>query len=303
MGTSQISPSANWRKELLCWFKVLFSLLVIWWVLAMLPGCRRPAEALGTVWMDGLKIGCGVLVGIPDGNRTHIAFLTARHVATANGFFRMPSERNAVYLNSGGAFRYHRIGNIAPERWFCSKHKDLDLAWFVLTPEEVGRISCAGKLPPYVMIGEHINDNDPSMVAIFDRQRMNSIIEGDRISVARAGDMPSLSIPITVLFAWTESATILKRWQECVVELPLNLFMRKMTVRQSVIDMSVSQSDSGTPVFSCEESGRPYFLGLLITGKLNQELSGFLPIQAVDDIKESIVTGNGVRLIERKDFW
>ena len=313
MESNQVSPSANWLQELLGWFKFLFSLLVIWCVLAMLPGCKRPAAALGSVWMGGLKIGCGVLVGIPDGDRTHVAFLTARHVATANGFFRLQSKSNAVYLNSGGAFRCRRIGNIAPERWFCSKEKNLDFAWFELTPEELNILSKAGDLPPHVSLADYTDSENSSTVAIHDGKGMSSIIEGDIVSVARTFDMPYfgsglrfppfLSTPVSVIFTQMDSGMILKRWQDCIVELPLNSFMSTMAVRQCVLQMSTHQSDSGAPVFINGKSDCPRLLGIMITAKLNQGISGFLPLQATEEIRKSMMAGSGTRLIDKKEFW
>ena len=90
------SPSNFAQNGWICWileWGLLFLFLFAsWCVLAAIPGCVRPAAGVGSVWMDGLKIGRGVLVGVQDGERMHMAFLTARHVATANGFFRSTSK-------------------------------------------------------------------------------------------------------------------------------------------------------------------------------------------------------------------
>jgi hypothetical protein len=216
-------------------------------------------------------------------------------------------------LNSGGAFRCRRIGNIAPERWFCSKEKNLDIAWFELTPEELNILSKAGDLPPHVSLADYTGGGSPTTVAVFDGKGMNSIVEGDNVSVARTIDMPYfgsglrfppfLSTPVSVIFTRMDSGMILKRWQECEVKLPLNSVMRMINVRQSVLQMSVHHSDSGAPVFSNKKSDSPHFLGLLITGNLDQGISGFLPLQTADDIKKSLLTGDGIKLIDKKEFW
>jgi len=301
--------------EVRSWLCLLVCLMTVWGVLVAIPRWeRRAADVLGSVWMGPTKIGSGLLVGVQDGSRTHIAFLTARHVATANGFFRQKSMCNAVFLGSPGAFRCRRIGNIAPERWFCSE-KPFDFAWFELSAEELRKISSGDEIPPCVMIeGADDAEKVSAAVASFKGDPINSVLEGDVVEVAKTVDIPVLGngfkvpmllpSPISLIFTKTERGSILKRWHECSVQLPLNEVLRTLTMRLSVLELPAHRNDSGAPVFIGGKGGEPStLLGIIISADLKQGMCAFQPFKIDEEIKRSLLSGKGIRLVDKPGFW
>ena len=284
-------------------------------LLSMIPGCGKISDAVGSVWMGrATLVGNGVLVGVDDGKRTHIVFLTARHVATCNGFFRCPSIDNAVYLRSrGSAFKHSRIANIAPERWFCTDEA-LDLAWFELTEEELTQIAGEGKLPPYVALDA--GKAGDGIVAEYDENRVYSLGKNDRVDVAKTVCYPGFETGISLsmfslmrwslMFTETESAPIDAMWQRENVEAPHNVCLRRFDVSQNVILMRAHESDSGAPIFArgVKKEALPNFVGILISKNDAKGIGGFQSVHtAVRAIRESVLKKKGLRLSNEKRFW
>ncbi len=288
---------------------------LLWGAVSLVPGCGGTSDAVGSVWADHLRLtGCGVLVGVKDGARTRIAFLTARHVATCNGFFRSPSWYNAVYLKSeGSAFKYRRIADIAPERWFCAE-EDLDFAWFELTTDEIMKISRDGRLPPHVSLdGDSTGDG---AVATFDSGRIGFLNEKDAVEVVTISCWPiiesGISFPFVPLMGWSimfadrKEALIGEMWKREKVFDEYNINKKTLDLVQNTIQVRLHENNSGAPVFAQgrQNGGLPNLVGIVVSKNDEKAIGGFQSIhKAVETIRHSILKGEGLKLVNEKRFW
>lgn len=298
-------------KRIIGWSLPLIMILAVWIFLAFVPGCGCASEAMGFVWMGDAFIGCGVLVGFKDGDRTRIAFVTAKHVATCQGFFRNPSGGSTIFLKANGRMFCHRkIADIEPSRWFCAGD-GLDFAWFELTEDEITSISGSNGTPCHVSLG--IDDKATcNAVALLDNASLCALAPGMEVSVAGAvylinGDAfrvrSASGIDDAVLFTWSRSAKLLEESRKVFVKSNYSLRRSGTNLSQNVIGMASRESFSGAPVFMQDEDGS-HLVGLLVSSYDKAPESGYQSFHSVaGSIRTSMVSGEGMRLIEHKEFW
>ncbi len=140
-------------------YAIYLTFAVVALFLSFAPSCDSLEEAHGIIKSGRYIIGNGILVGAKVHGKPRIAFVTCRHVidasmlATRRSFLDSPSSENIIYLNKRPwGFWYKGISNIDPKRWHTIADSGQDVAWLILSDEEVSRF--AGGNPSYVTLPE-----------------------------------------------------------------------------------------------------------------------------------------------------
>ena len=295
----------------ICKMLIPMALFALTWIaISFLPGCGCASEAMGSVWMGNALVGCGVLVGFKDGDRTRIAFVTARHVATCLGLFRRPSNDNAVFLKANGRIFCHRkIANIDPSRWFCAA-EGLDFAWFELTENEIAALAGDCGTPRNITL-QADGEAAHNAVASFDDAALCALRPGKDVSVAGVVyGMNGAAIRFrsvshgddSILFTWSRTARLLEESRKDFVK--SNHSRRVGSIlTQNVIGMGSRESFSGAPVFMQDDSGS-HLVGMLVSSYDKAPVSGYQSFHSVASaIRASMVSGEGLQLIKHREFW
>ena len=181
-----IRTPLQWVKK----HKLCLGMIVVPLIVWHAPSIDHLEETHGFLFADGILRGNGVLVGTKVDGVDHVAFLTCKHVVTtpyqpANvAYVREARDGYGLYLNSPGkGFRYVRLTNINPRRWQLAKDADVDLAWIVLSDDEVRMISGRNG-PAYIQLQRDFISKDEDMLCMHDFMS-KGIVDGTTVKTTR----------------------------------------------------------------------------------------------------------------------
>lgn len=290
------------KKHKLCLGMIVVP-LIVWHV----PSIDHLEETHGFLFADGILRGNGVLVGTKVDGVDHVAFLTCKHVVTtpyrpANvAYVREARDGYGLYLNSPGkGFRYVRLTNINPRRWQLAKDADVDLAWIVLSDDEVRMISGRNG-PAYIQLQRDFISKGEDMLCMHDFMS-EGIVDGTTVKTTRVCSIvignqldpvsclyysAVMNVPFiksALALACQRRGTLLRIGHDVNIH---DYCAGNVRRRVSTFDVGSSIGCSGSPVFAQDKNGRRKLIGLVIAA--NNDISHFQSLDfALTELRESL---------------
>lgn len=213
-------------------------------------------------------VGRGVLVS--DSPTGRVFFLTARHVVTYHGLFHHEIDLNFKCLNGQSVHRQIKDGE---KRWLTAAKPELDFSWIELREDE---------LPPQ---GNFVtaNANAFSWNSIF-------LSMGKDVLVASYND---------------RAATFTKDLTAEGIKFPGNINLTCTTQKIGCLNVKITQSESGSPVFVRARSGEfTDLIGIVTVSADDCDEGGFMPVAMIADKLLSSFRGLfPTRLCDHKKLW
>lgn len=248
---------------------------------------------------ESSHIGGAVLLGIKQGDIVRIFFVTARHVATENGFFNRNREGMHLLLPTRNHIVLRWKSMIAPERWLTGPG-DVDLAWFEFSQDEIAQLRSEGARLEYVpvagdmMTGLKSAYDDFAAVGttVLEERDCATLPQSDAISLCAFYHSRSWQSGCSMedqsnVLAVDRLAFVPSYPVRIVTDLPKNDCLKKISHLQFICNGRMEHGDSGRPCFlKVDLDGRTRFLlmGLQISiFSPGIEKSGVTPIEPMVD--------------------